>query len=659
MPHNASGRVTENTQVVQADVLCRCRPHLLLWSKERLAKWLVSVVLLLFLGALRSSPDSAGAIESDNHDPGALVRLTAESTVGVGLDELPLSIRADAAKALIARPDSFWRTRAQRQINLMSYRLVFRTQFYPGENRQQLPLPPKEVRFISFEGKPHRSSIDGHDLVVVRYQMRGVLLTTPDSPAITEPNLAKSGGVRVERFTLPIDPELVFQRTRFACMDEAEFPPLSVDSEEVDTFYDDSCNVEPALSNTGCHQTEMPTESCMKAVKDHIGHVDVALVFRRLKWDDELANRVRTGAISNPDGANLTPEASEFRVHRLVYRYIPAGDCSLSIEEGPCVGGAGWRRLLQFSTADRNTGTKTLTIGSVDYFNSTGGSDLSRHHVFEYSTCHHHYHFRHYGEFSFNNEQSPQKRGFCLQSTNRFSNNEFSPLHNPFGDCRFQGIEVGWVDEYKAGLLCQWKDVTDIDTSAAPLTGPLTFTSNPDGFLCEGIPVLDPNGDPVFEPTPFKTEKGEPVDRMKCNFWPAWFDDNFDSYDVTLPRPGEGYVTASCTAGQTGPLRNCEFHKDNSGVHRCRPGTKVHLACEAQRVPQVVRVCEASIALGTGLACTFQDALANQTLASGSADVTFTCPSARDTVETGGRFALYVGPAFNDDSAVPVNCTRK
>ena len=63
-------------------------------------------------------------------DPGSLVATTAQSTVGVLLDEIPVSMRARVAQALIAKPASFWTDRARQQLRLASYRLVFRGFFY-------------------------------------------------------------------------------------------------------------------------------------------------------------------------------------------------------------------------------------------------------------------------------------------------------------------------------------------------------------------------------------------------------------------------------------------------------------------------------------------------------------------------------------------------
>jgi hypothetical protein len=593
-------------------------------------------------------------------DPGGLVQTKMNSTVGVLLDEIPAASRDAFAQSVLAKPADFWIARAHRQIDLTTYRLVFRETYYAAQKftkRMQLPLPPPPIQNVTVNGPARRTTIDGHDLVVVDYTLSSMLVTDAASPGISEPKLASIGGTWSEPFTFPVDPELVFQRTRFACMDEAEFPPTSVDSEEVDSFYDDSCKVEKALSQTGCHQTELPTQSCVDAVKGKIGHVSTTVDYTRLPWDAATANTFRVGPITNTAGSNLTPEAEEFRINRITYRYFAPSDCAL-VEQ--CVGAPGWRRLLQFATADRDTGTTAVNIGSVDYFNANGGSGstLTQHNVFEYSACHKHYHFRHYGNFSFNNDQAlTHKRGFCLQSTNRLGNNEVSPLWEPYGDCSYQGISVGWVDEYKVGLPCQWIDVTTVDTSKKPVTGPLTFVSNPDGFLCEGTPVLDASGNPVWEPTSFKTETGAPVDRMKCNFYPGWLDDNTDSYNVTIPAPGEGYVTAPCLHDEAGPLRNCALQSKKQ-ISICAAGAAKSVTCTipAGSAPQVVRVCDVSMALATGIPCTYQDSLANVVIGASGSTVSFNCPASRSATEPGGHYSLYTGALNPGDATAVVTC---
>jgi hypothetical protein len=623
-----------------------------------------------------------GTVTSEDGGPviGALITVSMPSTVGVLLDEIPLDDRDRVAAVILAKPTSYWVTRAHAQIKLTAYHLVFRTEFYPDGFRQQLPIAPESQWLIGFSpgdagdddggtAEPYRmTTTDGHDVVAVDYTLQTTVLTDQDSPGVSEPSLQGIGGIWNEPFTFPIDPEQILQRTGYACMDEAEFPPNSVDSEETDSFYDWTCDIEPVESPDGCHYSALPQISCLDALTASVGQVSTQATFERIPWDPGVADQVRVGPITNDAGADLQVITEEFESHRVTYRYIPPDSCTL-VEQ--CVGAPGWRRVLQFSTADKNTGTETVDIGGVDYFSEDGGTDgdtqPETHNAFEWSACHHHWHFTHYGEFDYGDGGAPgnHKRGFCLQSTTRSLNIETSPTHNPYGDCTYQGIAQGWGDEYKIGLDCQWIDVTDYDTSQAPYTSALQFTSNPDGFLCEGTPVLDDAGEQVWEPTAFTTEAGAVVDRPKCNFWPPWFANNHDQYDVTVPTSGNGFVTTACVLGEIGPVRNCGFAlAPANNLLACTPGAASTLKCSvpAGSTPQVARVCESSIALQSGTACKFNEALANgivEAAADGgvsTVSIPFTCPASRDTVEVGGKYSLYTAPVLTDDAPQTVTC---
>ena len=597
--------------------------------------------------------------ESLKSDPGALIKVQAGSQVGVLLDEIPGSERNRVVNDLLSKSSEFWEGRASDQIRLMSYRLVFRDAFYEeGEGKRALPLPPEEIWNIDVISPPYRTTIQDHDIVLVNYTFTSTLLTDELSPAASEPSLGTIGGLWEEPFVLPIDPELIFQRTGFACMDENQFPPRSVDAEEVDTFYDQETEVEDELSIEGYHVTVMPEQSCIEALDSHIGKIETNLAFERLPWDADMANLVRVGEISNFAGPDLKVEDSVFKTHRVVYRFIEPDSCAIAENS---VGASGWRRLLQFSAADRNVGPETLEIGDIDYYLRGNETEMSRLGIYEYSPCHNHYHFKYYGTFTFGDEPTNHKMGFCLQSTNRFSNNENSPLANRYSGCDFQGIEAGWVDEYKAGLEGQWVDITDVDTSPGPVSKSLSFHSNPDGFLCEGTPVLDSEGNRVYEPTEFRTDDGETVYREKCNFGPEALANNVHSYNVTVPTDGEGYVTGDCNKGEIGPSRNCGFEKVENGILNCTPGEETRLAISIamDSPPQVLRVCDFSHVLGTGIPCTFNGphnakSLGNALVQSGS-EMRFSCPARLNEDEPGGRVVLYLAPLLPDDLPVEIS----
>jgi len=606
---------------------------------------------------------AAGAPTSS--DPGALLKIHAKSRVGVLLDEVPEDMRDRVAEALLEKPDSFYVERAKRQLTLATYRLNFRPSFYDEDSgKRQLPLPPESVFDItlvpdSSGKKARRAKVEGHDYVLADYELSTVVVTDAASPGTSEPALSEVGGTWEEPFVFPVDPELLVQRTGYACMDEAEFPPNSVDSEDVEFFYDQTCEVEDELTPDGCHYTELATESCVDALRAHVGSIGAPLEYERVAWDEALAAQYRVGEVRTQGGADLQVVAEELKVNRLTYRYIDDSSCALA---EACVGGKGWRRLLQFNASEKNVGTEPVNIGDVDYFvdDPDNPTPNANHHVYQYSACHKHYHFNYFATFSYGGDPNlGSKRAFCLESVARYSNHEQSPTWSPYNDCAFQGITQGWGDQYNAGIECQWVDVTTVDVSKGPVTRALGLRSNPEGFLCEGKPVLDDDGNPTWESTDLLTEQGETVDRPVCDEAKDWDENNYSEQAVTLPVMGEGLITSECTRGQIGPLRNCGYSYDGN-LARCVPGKTVKLSCSlaADAATQAVRLCEGSKVLGAGVACLEQQALGGLTVAPGSTEtVTFTCPKERDETEPGGSFAVYVGAIWPEDDTAKVTCT--
>ena len=472
---------------------------------------------------------------------GALIQLKMESQVGVLLDEIPAEWRDDVAAALLARPASYWLAQAQQQVQLTKNRLYFRNFFY--EDKGQLPLPPKELWTFALDNAgPARQNLAGHDLIMIGYTFTSTLLTDLASPALAEPALEEVGGVWEEPFVFPADPDFLLQRTGNACINEGGFPPNSFDSENISIYYDYTC-----LANSGgpsgCHRTQLPTLSCREALTAQIGEVGTAMRFERLAWDASLADEVRIGDVTTVDAPDLAVVGSDLKTNRIIYRYITPDSCALAEQS---VGDSGWRRLLQFDATVYNIGGEPLHIGPVI-------SEDPQRNAFRYDACHDHFHFSNYGSFSLDEVPGAVggKRAFCVQSTNRFSNNELSPLTHPY-TCQFQGIQAGWVDEYGAGLDAQWIDITDIEVPNSSLTAQLTFTSNSDQFLCEGTPILDDEGTLLWEPTGFRTETGLPISRPQCTFTERWDNNNTASETVTI-LPTGSFVTAPCTGGMTKP----------------------------------------------------------------------------------------------------------
>lgn len=563
-------------------------------------------------------------------DPGALVRMEMASTTGVLLDDIPAGPAREAAAAeALAKPDSFWVGKAKRQIRLTNYRLVFRSLYYPASSKRgPLPLPPEAAWTIGINGKAKRVTNPQHDIVQVDYNFSTHILSDAPSPAIVEPNLAAIGGKHSESFNLPTDPDQLFERTGYACMDEDEYPPNSVFEANPYYFFDDSCTANKGPNS--CHITNFPQESCVESLQKHTGVVKTAVNFTRVAYSKALADTVRVGTITNPNGADLAVIASAIEDEQaLAYRYFNPGACELA--EG-VISKLGWRRILMFSATVRNDGSNWMHIGDL----STPASPWLQANIFEWSACHGHYHFSHYGTFGYNGAPG-SKRAFCLEDTNRFHNDEFTPLKAEHQSCKYQGITRGWGDEYEFGIPGQWVDVTDVDVSTPHA---LSFDSNPDGFLCEGTPALDANGQPIFDPTQYKTAAGLTVNRIRCDMPANWQANNHGEVPFSAA-PGESFVTASCKNGDIGPLRNCGF-KATGGLASCTPGSTVKLTCTANGADQVVRVCERSAELGIGIPCTLQDSSAN-TIVSGSGQVSFTCPSVRDGGAGVGGYAVYTG----------------
>ncbi len=591
------------------------------------------------------------------------------------LDEIPASMRRRVTEALVAEPEEFWIERARAQLRLTTYRLVFR-KYFQSRGRDALPLPPEPVWDVNLSGEPRRHRIDGHDVVGVEYELSSVLVSDEDSPAISEPRLRRVGGTWREPFVLPVDPELLLQRTGYACMSEEDFPFGSVDSEEVAAFYDQEVVVEKGLSNVGqSHFTVQPKQSCVEALRDHVGAVTTPVEFERLAWDPALAGEYRYGEVTGtePDLAIYLPDFAQSRTN---YRYIHgAGSGGCEVVE-KMVDGTGWRRLLQFATSDENVGERELTIGGVDYTISGHPEELEKHNLYEFSACHRHNHFKYYGDLSWEGggEVINVKNGFCLQSTDRAANRETSPLHNPFDTCDYQGVAAGWIDQYKAGLPGQWIDTTDLP----PGIGTRSFHSNPEGVLCEGSFIdmadqpLGPKEPVIWEATGLTADDGDPVEAPRCRLSEGWDDNNSHSAEETIEPHGLGLITSPCTRGQIGPLRNCGFGEDPETAN-CTAGqrTVATFSIPSDAAPQVVRLTEFSHALNSPIPARYEDSyvplrpgvsdqpamLANAIVMPGSRTrVTFRCPSPRTggVREPGGTYSVYTAPVLPDDPAAAV-----
>jgi len=590
--------------------------------------------------------------------PGALISTSYAGTVGVLLDEIPTEngFRDRVAQYYLSQENEFWTNKTFMQARFTNFRQVFRSGFYP--DKKQLTLPPYEVWQYTFDtAGPRRTTIGGHDYVAYDYTFYSVLVADSTTIGNSEPALEPIGGSWSDTWLVPVDAELLFQRTNYACMNEFAFPKGSIDSENPWVYYDDSCEVEPPqvvynASEERCHFTAYPNESCVDAVNAHIGAIELNITWTRLPWNDSIADAFRFGEQVS-DGADMSVIGEGFhagsRDNRIEYRYFPSNSCAFheaAISGGGtgCVGAPGWRRLLKFSSSSINVGKTDIFIG-VAPGSATDNSPWIQRHVFEWDPCHQHAHFEHYGTF-FWGDTPGRKVGFCLQTTWRYYNNEYTKLDTPYDTCNYQGISVGWGDDYIAGLDCQWIDVTDSN----PGTKNLGERFNPDGFLCEGFPIMNgTTGLPYFVATNYTSYNGETVYRGLCNYTADFLNNNSDDVPTTVPPTGSR-VNYACKRGELTHLRDCGWTVQEDVLH-CTPGqaVTVEVSIPSRAAPHGVRICEASSLLGS-MPCVHANKLANILLTNNSKQVlSFTCPSARDNTEQGGLFSLLTAPILESD----------
>ncbi|MCA9922876.1 MAG: hypothetical protein KC421_10910, partial [Anaerolineales bacterium] len=204
--------------------------------------------------------------------------------------------------------------------------------------------------------------------------------------------------------------------------------------------------------------------------------------------------------------------------------------------------------------------------------------------------------------------------------------------------------------EYDAGLDVQWIDITDIDFAGDMANAELSFLANLDQFLCEGTLQLDAEGNQLYEPSGFRTDTGLPVSRPQCDFISDWEINNRGTQTIPLPAVGS-FVTEPCDDTHPGPLRNCGFVAQDE-LFSCAAGEGVEITAviASAAPPQILRICEVSSQLGTGVACTYEDAIANAVLTAPASQLNFSCPLIRDAETITGGYAVYTAPAFTNDA---------
>lgn len=134
---------------------------------------------------------------------------------------------------------------------------------------------------------------------------------------------------------------------------------------------------------------------------------------------------------------------------------LPASFCS--VEEGNITPGT--RNILRFTVTTPNIGNADVFVGSpVKHMDPNGdGSFADADGLFEFATCHQHFHFQHYATYKLVDANGKTwkaaKRGFCMLDTDPYnvSNGDGTWSYRNCGDLTrdgYQGISDGWADTY-------------------------------------------------------------------------------------------------------------------------------------------------------------------------------------------------------------------
>ena len=142
---------------------------------------------------------------------------------------------------------------------------------------------------------------------------------------------------------------------------------------------------------------------------------------------------------------------------------LPASFCS--VEEGNIIPGT--RKVIRFSVTTPNIGDADVFVGDpVAHMDPNGDGDQSdQDGLFEFASCHNHFHFQHYATYRLLGEDGTEwkaaKRGFCMLDTDPYNtgNGDGTWEYRSCGTTTvsgYQGISAGWADTYMFFLAGQF-----------------------------------------------------------------------------------------------------------------------------------------------------------------------------------------------------------
>lgn len=198
---------------------------------------------------------------------------------------------------------------------------------------------------------------------------------------------------------------------------------------------------------------------------------------------------------------DLIVDQASLRQHWVVrVEDLPASFCS--VQEGNVTPGE--HTLLRFTVSTPNIGDADLGLGDPNAHIKAGDG------LYEFATCHHHYHFRHYALYQLIDPTTgfvwrAAKHGFCMIDIEKYQ-----PYPGPSNvDRNFlacggvgipgnQGISKGWADTYIWKLGGQYfvLDGGDGQPVIPPGDYILRITVNPPFAAAAGepCPFVDPSG---------------------------------------------------------------------------------------------------------------------------------------------------------------------